>query len=108
LDTVLPAVPALGTPDDGAWVRSLQLTATFNKPSFAGTGTVEFRICSDALCLGVVRTGSSGSVINGAGADWTPTSSPGDGLWYWQSPSIGRATSGRCRECSSACPIWSA
>jgi hypothetical protein len=84
LDTVAPSVPALDAPTDGAWVHSLSLSAIFAKPSFAGTGAVEFRICSDALCLGVVRSGTSDSVLNGGLATWSPSTMPGDGLWYWQ------------------------
>jgi len=84
LDTVAPSVPALDAPTDGAWVRSPALSATFSKPSFAGTGSVEFRICSDALCLGIVRSGSSGTVLNGGLATWSPSSLPTDGLYYWQ------------------------
>ena len=50
LDTSVPVVTA-GAPADGAWVHTLQLSATFSKPAFAGTGSVDFRICSDALGL---------------------------------------------------------
>jgi hypothetical protein len=82
LDTVPPVV-TLGEPADGAWVKTAHLTATFSKASFAGTGSVEFRICSDALCLGVLKSAQTGSVLNGALADWSP-SSLSDGLYYWQ------------------------
>ena len=62
----------------------IQLKATFSKPSFAGTGTLEFRICSDGMCLGVVRSGMSDLLVNGAQTTWSPSTQPGDGLWYWQ------------------------
>jgi hypothetical protein len=88
LDTVAPTVPAIDSPADGAWVRNVELKATFNKPAFAGTGNVEFRICSDALCLTVSRSGSSGTLINGALGSWTPSMQPGDGLWYWQARAV--------------------
>jgi Big-like domain-containing protein len=97
LDTVLPTVTP-GTPADGAWVSSALLTATFSKASFAGTGSVEFRICSDALCLGIVKSGSSGMLINGASGDWTP-SPPADGLYYWQA---------RAHDSSGNVSAWSA
>ena len=84
LDTSVPTVPVPGAPSDDAWVHAIQLSAPFNKPAFAGTGTVEFRLCSDALCLGVVRSGSSDSLVNGAIATWSPSSLPVDGLYYWQ------------------------
>jgi hypothetical protein len=84
LDTSIPTVPVPSAPVDGAWVRTIQLSAPFNKPAFAGTGIVEFRLCSDALCLSIVRSGSSGTLVNGALATWSPSSLPLDGLYYWQ------------------------
>jgi hypothetical protein len=84
LDTSVPNVPVSATPADGAWLRTIQLSAPFNKPAFAGTGTVEFRVCSDALCIGMVRSGSSGTLVNGALATWSPSTLPVDGLYYWQ------------------------
>jgi Bacterial Ig-like domain len=84
LDTSVPTTPAIASPADGAWVASIKLKATFSKPSFAGTGNLEFRICSDGLCLGVVRSGTSDTLINGGETTWSPATQPGDGLWYWQ------------------------
>ncbi len=86
LDTTLPVATA-GAPADAAWVRTIQLNATFSKPAFAGTGVVDFRLCSDALCLGIVRSGNSGILVNGAVATWSPSSFPVDGLYYWQARS---------------------
>jgi len=86
LDTSLPVV-TVGAPADGAWVNALELSATFSKPAFAGTGSVDFRVCSDALCLGTVRSGNSGTLVNGALAKWSPSSLPVDGLYYWQARS---------------------
>ena len=83
LDTSVPTVPATDSPD-GAWMSRIQLKATFSKPSFAGTGELEFRVCSDGLCLGVVRSGFSGTMVNGSETTWSPSTQPGDGLWYWQ------------------------
>jgi hypothetical protein len=68
-------------------VHEVQLSATFSKPAFAGTGSIEFRLCSDALCLGIVRSGSSDTVTNGGAATWSPSSLPVDGLYYWQARS---------------------
>jgi hypothetical protein len=84
LDTSVPTVPVLDTPVDGAWVHAIQLSAPFSKPAFAGTGIVEFRLCSDVLCLGIARSGNSGTLVNGAIATWSPSSLPVDGLYYWQ------------------------
>jgi hypothetical protein len=86
LDTSLPVV-TVDAPADGAWVNGLELSATFSKPAFAGTGSVDFRVCSDALCLGTVRSGNSGTLVNGALAKWSPSSLPVDGLYYWQARS---------------------
>jgi hypothetical protein len=84
LDTSAPAIPGGDVLADGAWVPRIQLAATFSKPSFAGTGELEFRICSDGMCLGVVRSGTSGLLVNGEQTTWSPSTQPGDGLWYWQ------------------------
>ena len=84
LDTAAPSVPASGSPADGAWVNRLVLEGTFSKASFAGTGSIDFRICSDPLCIGVVRSGTSDTLVNGAETAWSPATQPGDGLWYWQ------------------------
>jgi len=84
LDTSAPTVPAIDSPGDGAWMSRIALKATFSKPSFAGTGELEFRVCSDGMCLGVVRSGMSGMMINGSTTTWSPSTQPGDGLWYWQ------------------------
>jgi hypothetical protein len=86
LDTTVP-VATVGAPADGAWVNALQLNATFSKPAFAGTGAVDFRVCSDPLCLGIVRSGNSDALVNGAAATWSPSSLPVDGLYYWQARS---------------------
>jgi large repetitive protein len=84
IDTVAPNVPVLDLPADDAWVHNIKLGATFGKPSFAGMGFVDLRLCSDALCLGIVRSGSSDGVLNGALTSWSPGSQPADGLYYWQ------------------------
>lgn len=84
LDTSVPVVPAIDAPADGAWVPRIELKGTFSKPAFAGTGNLEFRICSDGACLGVVRSGTSDQLVNGAHTAWSPSTQPGDGLWYWQ------------------------
>ncbi len=84
IDTVAPNVPVLDLPADDGWVHDVKLGATFSKPSFAGMGFVDFRLCSDALCLGVVRNGSSDGVLNGTLTTWSPGSQPANGFYYWQ------------------------
>jgi hypothetical protein len=91
LDTIAPDVPVLGPPDNGAWVSNVELGATFSKPSFAGVGKVEFRICSDALCLGIVTGGTSDSVNNGSVATWASFFMLRNGLYYWQARAIDAA-----------------
>ena len=82
-DTNIPDVPVLQSPDNGGWVRSVKLTAKFNEPAFAGTGSIEFRICSDALCLAVSASGMTGTVPNGTFAGWEAPHLL-DGYWWWQ------------------------
>ncbi|MFL6039566.1 MAG: Ig-like domain-containing protein [Gaiellaceae bacterium] len=88
LDTVVPGT-VLDAPNDGASSRSVELRATFDKP--AGAGTIEFRICSDAMCLNVVRSSISASLTNGGQATWTPSPALADGTWYWQARSVDKA-----------------
>src|SRR3954469_7805069 len=84
LDTSAPAVPGEASPADGAWVSRIELKSTFSKPSFAGTGALEFRLCSAGMCLWFVRSGTSGLLVNGNQTAWSPATQPGDGLWYWR------------------------
>ena len=90
IDTAVPTT-TVDFSGDNATVRAVALRATYSEPSFGVTGTVEFRICSDALCLGVVRSGSSGPLANGTQATWSPATPLGDGLWYWQVRSVDAA-----------------
>jgi methionine-rich copper-binding protein CopC len=98
IDTTPPNT-TLDAPADGAWVHALDLSATFSETTFAGTGTIEFRLCSDVLCLGVVRSGSSGTVVNGALATWSPPALSVDGLYYWQA---------RARDLAGNVSAWTA
>jgi hypothetical protein len=82
-DTNIPDVPVLQTPAAGGWAHSSALTATFHEPAFAGTGWIEFRVCSDALCLATVATGNSDSVTNGSPATWQGPPLA-DGYWWWE------------------------
>jgi large repetitive protein len=90
IDTAVPTT-TVDFPLDNATVPTVELRATYSEPSFAVTGTVDFRICSDALCLAVARSGSSVSVANGAQATWSPATPLPDGLWYWQVRSVDAA-----------------
>jgi PASTA domain len=84
IDSSAPTVPTLVSPADGAWLRHTDFQAVFSKPAFAGTGTIEFRICSDGACLGTVSSGSSPTLINGATAAWSIPDRMGEGLYWWQ------------------------
>jgi hypothetical protein len=82
-DTNTPDVPALLSPDDGAWVSQVKLTALFSEPFFGATGWIEYRICSDSLCLALGATGMTGTVANGSPASWEGPHLL-DGSWWWQ------------------------
>jgi hypothetical protein len=84
LDSSAPTVPAVSGPEDGAWINAGTLQATFSKPSFAGTGTVEFRVCTDGACLRIESSGVSGQLINGATASWALPERLSDGMYWWQ------------------------
>jgi hypothetical protein len=84
LDSIVPGVPVLGAPADGAWMRTVQLGATFSKPGYTGMGNIEFRLCSDTACAVIVRSGTSDSALDGGLVGWAPATLPGDGLYYWQ------------------------
>jgi hypothetical protein len=84
LDTTTPGVPVLVSPEDGAWQNQINLRAAFNDSAFAATGTISFRLCTDGACLGVAATGESTQVTNGAAGAWQHSSSPADGIYYWQ------------------------
>jgi PASTA domain/Bacterial Ig-like domain len=84
IDSSSPTVPALLSPEDGVWVRATTLQATFSKPAFAGTGTIEFRVCLDGACLGTASSGTSPTLINGATASWSLPERLSDGMYWWQ------------------------
>lgn len=88
LNTTVPNVPALVTPTSGTTTNSLGLSATFSDPAVADTGTVNFQLCSDALCTSTVASGSSSSVSNGANGTWTISPAPADGLYYWRAQAV--------------------
>ena len=75
LDTVAPAVPALGDPADGAYLATAPaLSGSFSDPDPGDSGTVGFQVCSDAACATVVASGS--------GSPWTPFGLVG--AYYWR------------------------
>jgi hypothetical protein len=84
VDASAPTVPVLLSPDDGVWLRTATLQAVFSKPAFAGTGTIEYRICSDGACLATQSSGTSPTVSNGATAAWSLPERLGDGMYWWQ------------------------
>ena len=83
VDMTPPTVPALESPANGAWTNTTKMSATFSESNFAEPGWVEFRICSDAVCLAAPASGASPSVSNGASASWDGAPI-GDGYYWWQ------------------------
>jgi len=82
VDSVAPATTFV-SPASGTRVNTLQLTVRFGDSDPADTGTVDFQLCSDAICGSVVASGSVGSVAAAADATWSP-SGLGDGTYYWR------------------------
>ncbi len=89
IDTTVPSAPTLLTPADDLWTATVpQLSGKFTDPTSSDTGTVQFRVCSNAAaagsaCTALVQTGSTGSLSSGSAGNWTPAAL-GDGLYYWQ------------------------
>ena len=85
IDTAPPYTPKLSAPADKVLQNSLpRLTAIFADPTSGDTGTITFRVCSDAACANVQASGSSSSVKNLATAAWTVGTALADGTYYWQ------------------------
>ena len=80
VDTVPPAVPALGGPAVGAIVNAPHLTGV---PGTSASGGVEFQVCADAACANVVASGYAFSPATGAAPSWTPTGLS-DGTYFWR------------------------
>jgi hypothetical protein len=82
IDTVLPTVPALAAPADGALLGSLpSLTATFADADAGDSGSLSFQVCSDLACSTVVAAGASATVANGGSGSWQ-ASALADGAYY--------------------------
>ncbi len=79
VDTVAPAVPALGGPAAGAAVNTPHLTGVPGTPA-SGVG---FEVCADAACANVVASGYAFSPATGAAPSWTPTGLS-DGTYFWR------------------------
>jgi hypothetical protein len=84
LDSSTPSVPVVSGPADGAWINAATLQGTFSKASFAATGTIEFRVCTDGACLAIESTGFSGQLVNGATASWALPERLSEGMYWWQ------------------------
>ena len=87
VDTTPADVPALGAPVDLSRVNSSTLHAAFTDSVSHGSGSVEFKLCTNPLCT-ILATGdfTSATVADGSAAAWTP--SVPDGQYYWQARSI--------------------
>ncbi len=86
VDTVAPAKPALVSPANAARVNAPpQLNATFVDSDPTDSGTVTFRLCSDAACSTVLASYTTATPVgSGAAVSWTPTGPLADGTYYWQ------------------------
>ncbi|MGD0715808.1 MAG: hypothetical protein ABSB24_16715, partial [Gaiellaceae bacterium] len=84
MDTVPPGLPAFVSPVAGARVNTTQLQAAFVDSDSSDSGTVDFQLCSDAACSGVLASNtSSPAVIGGTAVSWTP-GGLADGTYYWR------------------------
>jgi hypothetical protein len=89
IDTTVPSTPTSLTPANDLWMATVpQLGGKFTDPTSSDTGTVQFRLCSDAApagsaCAALVQSGSTGSLASGSTGNWTPAA-PGDGVYHWQ------------------------
>ncbi|MCW2926221.1 MAG: hypothetical protein JWM86_189 [Thermoleophilia bacterium] len=77
------------TPTNGATLQPLAptLTATYSDVDL-DTGTLTFDVCSDAACASVVRSGTTGSLANGANGTYavTPALAPSTTYWWRARP----------------------
>lgn len=81
--------PTPVAPAAGAFTASRDLTAVFNDADPSDSGTVEFRLCTDAAsagsaCSALAATGSSGTVAKGAAATWSGPVLTHGATYYWQ------------------------
>jgi hypothetical protein len=89
INTTVPATPTALSPANDLWTTtSPQLSGKFTDPSSSDTGTVQFRLCSDAAsagnaCTALQQSGSSASLASGSIGSWTPVAL-GDGIYHWQ------------------------
>ena len=79
VDTVPPAVPALGGPAVGAIVDTARLTGV---PGTSASG-IAFQVCADAACANVLAGGYAVTPASGAAPSWTPTGLA-DGTYFWR------------------------
>ena len=85
VDTTPPGTPTLDAPAASARVNSSKLTATFVDSDSTDSGTVDFQLCSDASCSGVVASStSSPAVSGGTSVSWTPGGLASGTTYYWR------------------------
>jgi len=84
VDTNPPATPSVSGPADGSALSAApSLGATFGNSDAGDTGSLDFDLCSDAACSGILQSSSPGGLTDGASRSWTP-SSLADGTYYWR------------------------
>jgi hypothetical protein len=81
-DTTAPSLHPVA-PLDGTRVRALpSLAVSVDGRSPVETDTVQFELCTDTLCAGVVASGSAAVLASGVSA-WTPPAVT-DGAYVWR------------------------
>jgi hypothetical protein len=91
--SVLPNVPVLGTPADGATTDGLPtLSGTFDDPDVGDTGKVKFRLCTASDCSDAGDPVASGYSATGLAigtlGSWSPSTSLATGSYYWQAKNL--------------------
>ena len=75
---------AVSAPADGSALNAApSLSATFGNSDAGDTGSLDFDLCSDAACSGILQSSSPGGLTDGASRSWTP-SSLAHGTYYWR------------------------
>lgn len=86
---ILPDTPTMLAPSSGSFAPpTQQLAARFTHDDSARSGTIEFRLCSDAACTTILETGSSSGVARGTNGTWNPTGLVLGATYWWQARAV--------------------
>jgi hypothetical protein len=82
--TITGLSPANGTIDTSATRTTPTLSAVYNDPDSGDAGHIDYQVCSNSTCSGVVVSGSGPNVSPGAESAWTvPAGNLISGVQYW-------------------------